>query len=105
MKINSKIIYAELYDEKGCKITQNTELFVPPKYYEWEKPHITAALKDRKMRILSDVFAKSVCLDFEHRDYCFSDNFFDIADKDGKEITFDGSLSGLKIKSVFDIDK
>lgn len=107
-----EFVFADLYDEKGNFIMRQTELFAPAKYYEWKKPCIEAVFEDVsdgvEITFTSDVFAKSVFAEFDE-DVRLSDNFFDIADKDGfkikayTDLKADELKKSLKIMSVYDI--
>ena len=113
--VYSEYLYAELYDKDGNFIMRQTELFVPPKQFEWKKPNINTkiSVKDGKtvIDIKADTFAKGVYIDFDKFDLILSDNFFDLTNNKAYRITVQTELSpeelndNLKIMSVYDIDK
>lgn len=109
-----EFIFVELYDENGKFISKQTELFVPPKHFEWKDPDIQFTFADCDdgvlMEVSSNAFAKGVYVDFE-QECVLSDNFFDITDK-GKyrvmiktENTAKELESSVKILTVYDIGK
>jgi len=111
----SEYIYAELYDEKGELIMRKTELYVPPKFFEWKKPDIDFTITDSNdgtvMKLTSNTFTKGVYIDFENCDPIFSSNFFDITSREEVLIKLKTSKSAeellkeIKIKSVYDIGR
>ena len=108
-------IYADLYDEKGELIMRQTELYVPPKFFEWKKPTFTVDIQDCDngvtIDIASDVFAKGVYIDFDACDPVLSDNFINLTNKEKVRIyakTEKNSkelYDSLKIISVYDIGR
>ncbi|MBQ9744306.1 MAG: glycoside hydrolase family 2 protein [Clostridia bacterium] len=108
-------IYADLYDEKGELIMRQTELFVPPKFFEWKKPTFTVDIQDCDngvtIDIASDVFAKGVYIDFDACDPVMSDNFINLTNKEKVRIyakTEKNSkelYDSLRIISVYDIGR
>ena len=108
-------MFAELYDENGELIMRQTELYVPPKFFEWKKPVFDVEIKKTEggalIEISADVFAKGVYVDFENCDPKLSTNFFDIVN--GKKYQIyaetDVDVSVLKdnivLKSVYDIGR
>ena len=85
---------------------------VKPKHFEWLKPRFDVSMTNTEggvqITVKSDVFAKGVYIDFDE-DVKMSDNFFDIADKNGYTVNIETELSkgelekSLKIMSVYDI--
>ena len=108
-------IYAELYDENGELIMRQTELYTPPKFFEWEKPQITVNMTEGDgeiaIELSSDTFAKGVYIDFENCDPKLSTNFFDIVNGEvytvraKTDIGAKELLKQIKIKSVYDIGR
>ena len=113
--IYDEYLYAELYNKNGNFIMRQTELFVPPKHFEWKKPDIKteiSVLGDKTViDISSDTFAKGVYIDFDNIDCILSDNFFDLTDKACYRVMVETEHTPhelkkqMKIMSVFDIDK
>ncbi|MBE6674995.1 MAG: glycoside hydrolase family 2 protein [Ruminococcaceae bacterium] len=108
-------MYAQLYDKDGSLIMTQTELFVPPKFFEWKKPSFSVDIQESEggatLTISADTFAKGVYIDFEDCDPTLSSNFFDLVngEKYTVHIKTDTSAealkSSLKILSVYDIGK
>ena len=108
-------IYAELYDENNVLIMRQTELYVPPKFFEWNKPVFNIDIKKSEdgavIEISSDVFAKGVYVDFDSCDPVLSENFIDVVNGEKYKIfaKTDTDIETLKrsivVKSVYDIGK
>lgn len=118
MQRNDVFFAADLYDGDGNFVMRKVHLFVKPKRYHWIKPNISVDVKESNgefiLSVSSDVFAKSVEIDFDGYDLRLSDNYFDItsaepvivkaAALDKKtDVTPDKLKETLKIKSVYDI--
>ena len=113
--IYTEYLYSELYDKHGNFVMRQTELFVPPKHFEWKKPNIKAEISvsgnKTVIDISSDTFAKGVYIDFDDIDCILSDNFFDLTDKKCYRVTVETEHTPhklkkqMKIMSVFDIGK
>lgn len=105
--------YADFYDENGNFIMRQTEIVVPAKHYEWEKPDVKVSIKKdsnkAEFSFTSNCFTKSVYVDFEKEDIILSDNYFDITNDKPYVITAETDLSveeltkQLQIKTVYDI--
>lgn len=110
-----EFIYAELYDEGGALIMRQTELYVPPKFFDWRRPKLTVSVQDVEggavIEIASDTFAKGVYLDFENTDPVLSSNFFDLVNGETHRVTVRSDKSAaelaaeLKILTVYDIGR
>lgn len=108
-------MYAELFDENGELIMRQTELYVPPKFFEWEKPEFSVDIKEAcgeaVIEISSSTLAKGVYIDFEGCDPKLSTNFFDIVNGEvytvraKTDIGAKELLKQIKIKSVYDIGR
>ena len=113
--IYNEYLYSELYDKNGKFIMRQTELFVPPKHFEWKKPNIKTEISvsgDKTViDISSDTFTKGVFIDFANSDCILSDNYFDITDKNNYRVTVETAHTPqeleeqIKVMSVFDIGK
>lgn len=113
--IYAEYLYSELYDKNGNFVMRQTELFVPPKHFEWKKPNIKTEISvlgnKTVIDISSDTFTKGVFIDFSDTDCILSDNFFDLTNEKSYRVTVESDLAShelkeqMKIMSVFDIDK
>ncbi|MBE6709032.1 MAG: glycoside hydrolase family 2 protein [Ruminococcaceae bacterium] len=111
----NEFICADLYDADGNFIMRQTELLVPPKHFEWEKPDICVKMTDTsdgvEVRVSSDVFAKGIYLDFDDCDPVLSDNFFDLTSREEyviiarTERSADELKELIKVMSVYDIGR
>ena len=105
--------YADLFDENGDFIVRGTQLFVPAKHFEWEKPEYSIKCSDCdsgvEITISANTFTKFIELDFDELDIIFSDNYFDITSTDSVKVLAKTALPAetikekLKIKSVYNI--
>lgn len=112
---HNEFIYVDLYDNNDNFIMRQTELFVPSKHFEWEKPEIKINMTDHKdgvhIEVSSDVFAKGVYLDFDGYDCVLSDNFFDLTNGNKYSITVNTEYTAaelakaVKILTVYDIGR
>lgn len=110
---SGEYIYADLYNENGEFVMRQCEIFVRPKHYNWKKPDIKVNARKCDNKVLlsftSDIFAKSVYVDFDDADIILSDNCFDITDNAAYEIYAhtqmnpDELISKMNIKTVYDI--
>ena len=108
-------MYAELYDENGELIMRQTELYVPPKFFEWKKPELSVNITDADgeavIEISSNTFAKGVYIDFDSCDPKLSTNFFDIVNGEvytvnaKTDVAAEELLKQIRIKSVYDIGR
>ena len=108
-------IYADLYDKNGNFISRNTQLLTEAKHFNWKKPNIKVDVRDIdggvEFAFTSDVFAKSLSVDFEGIDCILSDNFFDITNKEPYIVKTTTNHSAkelkdsIKLMSVYDIGR
>ena len=106
-------LLAELFASDGKKIMSRTLCYVKPKCFKYESPEISAKItkKDGKVNIAvqADTFCKGVMIDFRDLDLVLSDNYFDIADKDGVTVSAECDYTeellreNMIIKSVYNI--
>ena len=106
---------AELLDEAGRPVQQQTLLFTQPKHYNWQKPSVEVQCEDEddgvSVRLRSSVFAKSVQLELDRADAVFSDNYFDLTDPEWHTVTAKTNLTAsqiramLRVKTVYDIGR
>lgn len=103
------------YDENGKLIMRQTELYVPPKHFEWKKPSFKVDIQSCEdgavIEIISDTFVKGVYIDFENCDPILSSNFFDLTNGEKYTVyaktdrTADELYASLKIMSVYDVGR
>lgn len=112
--IYTNYVDVKLYDIDGNLVSKQTEMYVKCKHFKFKKPEITVEFEkldavNTVCYIKSGVFAKDVYLDFDNFDIIFSENFFDITDKDVCEITFktektvEDLKENIRIKTVYEI--
>ncbi len=103
----------ELYGKNGELIVRGSELGVPPKEYDFEKPTLSVTAERTENGVMisvsSDVYAKNVQVDFNDHDIILSDNFFDVTDTSPisilakTELSPEELLSEMTLRTVYDI--
>lgn len=103
--------------EGGQCISEQTTLFVKPKHFSYPKVTYQVRAEEEEKQfavtITADGFAQYVELDFEEWDAVFSDNYFDITEKEGKTVKVEKAelplgtsaeeiLGQIKVRSVAD---
>lgn len=101
--------------EEGQYVSTGITMFVKPKYFQYSIPQYEVQVREDSerfyLRVKADTFANYVELYLTEADCVFSDNYFDITEKEGVEVTVEKSQlpSGftaeeikrqLRIKSV-----
>ena len=82
-----------------------TVLFTKPKHFHFVDPKLQLEVQGDSIIVTADAYAKYVFISNTNDDLILSDNFFDM-NKGKKEIKIiSGKVEGLKVKSVYDIDK
>ncbi len=103
-----------LQDDQGQILSENCELFSPPKFFRFCKPKMRFAVKqqggDCEITITSDVFAWGVWLETQEKDSIFSDNGLFLLPGVGKTIIVyqmqkDMLEAELTVTSVADIGR
>lgn len=102
----------------GRVLSKGTTIFVRPKAFTFENPHIKADFSETEksfaITFTADCYAKSVCLELAEADCVFSDNWFDINGAEpvtveinkadiSEELTLEQLKEQLKIMSNFDL--
>ena len=108
-------VYVELYNQSGELVMSQTELYVPPKHFEWKKPELSVSFADTEdgvtMEISSNTFAKGVYVDFDDCDPMLSSNFFDLTSNETQKINIKADKTAkelekhCKILSVYNIGR
>lgn len=111
----NEFVYVDLFDDKNNFVMRNTKLFTVPKFFEWKKPDIKIDFRKTddgaEMSVSSDVFAKSVCIDFDGFDCVLSDNYFDLTSKDAyiikikTEHSVEEMKNAVRVMSVYDVGR
>jgi beta-mannosidase len=75
---------------KEPPVLRETVLFVPPKYFSFQRPAYNAEVSDRgscfAISLRADTFCRFVRLKIEGEDAVFSDNYFDITGREAVEV-------------------
>ncbi|MBP5197760.1 MAG: glycoside hydrolase family 2 protein [Lachnospiraceae bacterium] len=90
--------------ENEKEISGGTALFTAPKYFKFKDPGLAvSAVSQNEIMVTSMGFAKNVEIRNENDDLILEDNFFDMDPGVRTLKVTKGSLTGLRIRSVFDI--
>lgn len=86
---NQVFARVRLLSEGKC-ISEQVTLFVKPKHFIYSRPEYQIQVKEEEecfaVSVKSTAFAQYVALDFSQWDAVFSDNYFDLTDKEGKTV-------------------
>ncbi len=107
-----------VFSEGSHVLCRGVELFVPPKYFEYNDPQIKAEIEGSEKRfsitLTAEKYAGAVELSFSETDALFSDNYFDITSPIPVKITFTVSSpiesaeslkKQLRIRSLYEVGK
>ena len=108
-------VSVELFDQNGTLLLRRSELFVPPKHFNFRKPNVQVRFEQAGEKTMAyvraDAYCKDVYLDFKKFDCKLSDNFFDLTDKEEYkiEVFTDRSVKdlekNLQIMTTYDIGR
>lgn len=106
--LNNIFARIRLFNKQNQIISERTTLFVKPKHFNYGNPEYKFVIHETKNYFVIDVkssaFAQYVELDFKGFDAIFSDNYFDLTDKEGKTVTVE-KKENLQNISVQEIEK
>lgn len=85
-------------------VSSGTALFVAPKHYRFADPKLRVRVEGNEVIVVSEAYAKGVCIESEDGNLRLSDNFFDM-EKGERHLLIQGTLPGgeLRVRSVYDI--
>lgn len=85
-----QVISEYILTEEGRVVSRGTNLFVKPKYFQFETPVYDLAVTEEEERfrihVGADTYASYVELYLEQDDVVFSDNYFDITSREGVDV-------------------
>lgn len=84
-------------------LSGGTALFVPPKHFEFKNPELSYEIKDNKITVFADCFAKCIEIYSPDSDFILSDNFFDMNGGCKTVDIVEGRPKTIKLRSVYDI--
>lgn len=88
----------------GKTLSEGTVIFSLPKYFRFQDPRLRYEVNGNKITIYADSFAKSVEIRNDNDDLILTDNFFDM-NAGMKEVeVLSGSITDLRLRSVYDIN-
>ncbi|MEG1886801.1 MAG: glycoside hydrolase family 2 protein, partial [Oscillospiraceae bacterium] len=90
----------ELYDKDNNLISQNSTIFVKPKYYNYQNPTVTIQKSSDNNSIIvkSDCYTRGVYLSASGID--FSENFFDIVSAEGVRIPIRNEIENVIVDEI-----
>lgn len=92
--------------EEGQYVSTGITMFVKPKYFQYSIPQYEVQVREDSerfyLRVKADTFANYVELYLTEADCVFSDNYFDITEKEGVEVTVEKSQlpSGFTVEEI-----
>lgn len=89
----------------GREVSRGTALFCAPKHFKFLDPGLQVSLSGGEIAVHSDAFAKYVFIESDDPDMLLSDNFFDMDPGEKRVKVLRGDPRGLRVRSVFDLDK
>ncbi len=93
------------FEVKGETVSQGSVLLTPPKYYEFEDPHLTVTADPvkKELTVTAQAYAKSVCIEGADGELFLEDNFFDM-EKGSRTVSIErGDATEYIVRSVYDI--
>ena len=87
----------------GKLISGGTVLFVPPKQFRFEDPHLTVSLEGDEIVVRANAYARAVEIRNETDDLVLEDNYFDMNAGERRVKILRGEPTGLRVRSVYDI--
>ncbi len=98
---NNYVSYQLLED--AWAVSEGTVLFCPPKHFKFVDPGLTVRAEGDEIIVSAKAYAKSVEIRNDNDDLILSDNFFDMNGGEKKVKVIKGDLTGLSVRSVYDI--
>lgn len=89
--------------QQGALKGEGTVLFVPPKFFRFQDPHLTVWLEGKEISVSADAYARGVEIRNEEDDLILSDNYFDMNPGIKKVRILKGEPEGLRVRSVYSI--
>jgi len=88
----------------GRTLSEGTVIFSLPKYFRFQDPRLRYEVSGNKITIYADSFARIVEIRNDNDDLILTDNFFDM-NAGAKEVeVLSGSITDLRLRSVYDIN-
>ena len=89
----------------GEEVSYGSVLFCNPKHFEWEDPRLTVIAEGDEVVIRAEAYAGSVYVESDDPDLLLSDNFFSMDPGEKRVQCLRGSLNGLRVRCVRDLDR
>lgn len=84
-------------------VSEGTAIFTMPKFYKYKNPHLKFKVEGEKIVVKAERYAKAVEILNENEDIVLSDNYFDMEAGERTIEILSGDISGLRVRSVYDI--
>lgn len=97
--------FSYAFEMNGETVSEGTVLFCAPKHFNWHDPHLTVSAEGNTVTVTADAYAGSVYIESDDPDLLLSDNFFSMNPGEKHIKCLRGRLDGLKVRSVWDIDR
>ena len=88
----------------GEILSEGTVIFSLPKYFKFKNPNLRYQIRDSKIEIFADSYARSVEIRNDSDDLVLSDNFFDMNAGSKTVDIISGNINNIKLRSVYDIN-
>lgn len=102
-ELNTDYVVYELIED-GRVLSKNTLIFCEPKNFRFQDPKLQYRIEDDVIIVKADAYAKDVEILNENEDMILEDNYFDMEAGEERCIKIlEGTASGIRLRSVFDI--
>ena len=89
----------------GREESHGTALFCAPKHFGFVDPGLQLSLSGDEINVHSEAFAKYIYIESDDPDMLLSDNFFDMDPGKRRVRVLRGKPQGLKVRTVYNLDK
>lgn len=90
-------------EQDGTVLSEGSVIFTVPKYFHYEDPKLSVALKDGEILVKAEAYARSVEIHNEDDTMILEDNYFDMNAGERRLKIVSGDPTHLKVRSVYDI--
>lgn len=91
------------FEVDGQVVSEGTCIFTAPKHYHFADPDLKFEINGNEITVISSAYAQKIMIDNKEGDLKLSDNYFDMqAGKKTVQI-YEGTISDIYVKSVYDI--
>ncbi len=94
-----------VFESGGVCVSSSACLFCAPKHFRFADPHLSLTLRGDEITVSADAYARAVFIESEDPDMLLSDNGFDLNAESRTVRVLRGKARGLRVRSVYSIDK